>query len=135
MNYWLVKNPPKRLTWGKFIASGFYRLYGIRSRQARNYLAAMNPGDLIMYYQSQVEQSIRGIARVVSLPYPDPSSTDPQWVAIDLEPEQTFNMAIDLEQLKCAPSLVDLPLFRQPRLSVMPLTRAQFTAIKRLTPG
>ena len=94
MNYWLIKNPPKRLTWSKFVATGFYRFYGIRNRQARNYLMAMQPGDLVMYYQSQVEQSVRGIARVIAEPYPDPSSTDLQWIAVDLEPVLTFQLPI-----------------------------------------
>lgn len=132
MNLWLIKNPPKRLTWGKFIAVGYYRLYGIRNRQARNYLSAMQLGDLVLYYQSQVEQSIRGIAKVSAAPYPDPSSTDPQWIAIDLEPVETFLQTVTLEQLRGVELLADLPLFRQPRLSVMPLTEQQFQVIRRL---
>ena len=130
MNYWLIKNPPKRLIWGKFVVAGFYRLYGIRNRQARNYLASMKPGDLVVYYQSQVEQSVRGIAKIISEPYPDPSSIDSQWIAIDLEPVTTFQIPISLEQLRSSPALTELPLFRQPRLSVMPLTEAEYFAIQ-----
>lgn len=133
MNYWLIKNPPKRLTWSKFIATGFYRFYGIRNRQARNYLMAMQPGDLVMYYQSQVKQSVRGIARVIAEPYPDPSSIDQQWIAVDLEPVSTFQLPITLAQLRCEPSLSELLLFRQPRLSVMPLSETQYKDITRLT--
>ena len=132
MNYWLIKNPPKRRTWGKFVATGFYRLYGIRNRQARNYLAAMQLGDLVLYYQSQVEQSVRGVAKVMAEPYPDPSSTDSQWVAVDLEPLETFHRPVTLEQLRPTKALAELPLFRQPRLSVMPLTEKQFKTIRRL---
>lgn len=133
MNYWLIKNPPKRLVWGSFVTSGFYRLYGIRNRQARNYLSAMKPGDMVVYYQSQVEQSVRGIAKVISEAYPDPSSIDPQWVAVDLEPLTTFERPLSLEQLRCLPILAELRLFRQPRLSVMPLTEPEYLAIRKLS--
>lgn len=132
MNYWLIKNPPKRLIWGKFVVAGFYRLYGIRNRQARNYLAAMKPGDLVLYYQSQIEQSIRGVAKVSAAPYPDPSSTDPQWVAVDIELVETFPDQVTLEQLRGLELLADLPLFRQPRLSVMPVMEQQFKVIRQL---
>lgn len=129
---WLIKNPPKRLTWGKFIAVGYYRLYGIRNRQARNYLVTMQSGDFVMYYQSQVEQAIRGIAKVITPPYPDPSSTDSQWVAVDLEPVETFPVPVTLEQLRGEHLLSELHLLRQPRLSVMPVTEHQFEHIKSM---
>lgn len=132
MNHWIIKNPPKRLIWGKFVVAGFYRLYGIRNRQARNYLVTMQPGDLVLYYQSQVEQAIRGIATVSTPPYPDPSSTDSQWVAVDLEPVETFPIPVTLEQLRGEQLLSELPLFRQPRLSVLPVTDQQFKHIKSM---
>ncbi len=132
MNYWLIKNPPKRLTWSKFDITGFCRFQGIRNRQARNYLAAMKPGDLVLYYQSQIEQSVRGIAKVVNPPYADPSSIDTQWVAVDLQPIETFQYPVTLQQLRASEPLCDLPLLRQPRLSVMPITEPQFEIITSL---
>lgn len=126
MKYWLVKNPPRRLTWEKFVERGFYRLSGIRNRQARGHLADMRTGDKVLYYQSQFEPSIKGVARVRSEPYPDPSSSDPQWIAVDFEPVTALGLPVGLAQIKSVPGLSRIPLVRQLRLSVMPLTKEQF---------
>jgi predicted RNA-binding protein with PUA-like domain len=129
VKFWLVKSPPQRITWEKFVERGFYRLSGIRNRQARNHLSAMQVDDQVLYYQSQFEPSVKGIARVRSNPYPDPSSSDPQWVAIDFEPVIALERAVSLAEIKSTSDLSEIPLVRQPRLSVMALTKRQFDSI------
>jgi len=71
--------------------------------------------------------------RVKSRAYPDPTSSKPEWLSIEFVPEITFEHPITLEQLKETEGLQELKLFKQPRLSVMPLTEAEYLAIEKIT--
>ena len=70
-----------------------------------------------------------GILQVTRAAYPDPTSTDPQWLTCDLRPIQSLPRLVTLAELKANPSFTDLPLIRQPRLSVMPMSEEHFSAI------
>jgi predicted RNA-binding protein with PUA-like domain len=78
-----------------------------------NHLAAMQTGDEVLYYQSQFEPSVKGIARVRSKPYPDPSSSDAQRVATDFEPVTALEKAVSLAEINAAPDLSEISLLRQ----------------------
>lgn len=131
-SYWLVKSEPGAYSWDDFTREGSTLWDGVRNLQARNNLAAMKRDDLVLFYHSVHGKEIVGVARVVREGHPDPTSDDPRWVVVDLEPVQPLNRPVPLSELKADELLGDSPLIRQSRLSVMPFDKAQFEHVLRL---
>jgi predicted RNA-binding protein with PUA-like domain len=127
--YWLVKQEPTRYPFDQLVADGRTTWDGVRNFQARNNLAAMKPGDRVLYYHSVVGTAVVGIAEVVREAFPDPSASDPRWVAVELKAVEKLNAPVTLEQIKGEKSLAGIPLLRQSRLSVMPLEKDAFDHI------
>ena len=131
-NYWLVKQEPEAYPWSQLVAEGRTAWTGVRNFQARNHLRAMQAGDLVVYYHSVSEKQIVGIARVVRTAYADPTATEGDWSCVDLAPFQPLESPVSLATLKADPRTDQLPLIRQSRLSVMPLTEEHFAHILTL---
>jgi predicted RNA-binding protein with PUA-like domain len=129
MKYWLVKFSPKRTPWAEIVKTGIFTIRGVRSPEARNNLKAMVKGDLVLFYHSQYELRIMGVLEVTKPAFQDPTTSDPRWVSVTFKPVKPFPEPVTLAQIKADPALTDLPLIRQPRLSVMPLTSVQFQQI------
>ena len=132
MNYWLVKQEPAAYSWTDFLRDGRTAWTGVRNFQARNHLRAMQKGDLVCFYHSVTEKQIVGIARVDRPAYPDPTADDGDWAAVDLVPAKTLLQPVPLTTLKADLLLKDMPLIRQSRLSVTPLSETQFHRILTL---
>jgi len=130
--YWLVKQEPTAYSWDQFAADGKAAWTGVRNFQARINLRAMRLGDEVFYYHSVVGKEIVGIAKVTREAYPDPTAKEGDWVCVDLEPWKKLKHPVTLETIKATPSLTEIKLLRQSRLSVMPLTSAEFKAILEL---
>jgi predicted RNA-binding protein with PUA-like domain len=105
---------------------------GVRNFQARNFLRAMRPGDPVLFYHSGDARQVVGIARVSRGPYPDPTATEGDWTAVDLAPVRPLGSPVTLAQLKGDPAFEDLLLVRQSRLSVLPVSPAQYQRILEL---
>jgi predicted RNA-binding protein with PUA-like domain len=129
MNHWLVKSEPFKYSWEKFNEDGRTFWDGVRNYQARNNLKAMKEGDLVLFYHSNEGKNVVGIAKVVREFYQDPTTDDANWVVVDLSPVESLKNPVSLEQIKAEPSLVDISLVRQGRLSVMPLKAEEFDKI------
>ncbi|WP_293312300.1 EVE domain-containing protein [Pedobacter sp. UBA5917] len=129
MNHWLVKSEPFKYSWEKFNQDGRTFWDGVRNYQARNNLKAMKEGDLVLFYHSNEGKNVVGIAKVVREFYQDPTTDDANWVVVDLSPVESLKNPVSLEQIKAEPSLVDISLVRQGRLSVMPLKAEEFDKI------
>ena len=127
--YWLVKSEPFKYRWEKFNQDGRTFWDGVRNYQARNNLKAMQEGDLVLFYHSNEGKNVVGIAKVVREFYQDPTTDDANWVVVDLSPVESLKNPVSLEQIKAEPSLVDISLVRQGRLSVMPLKAEEFDKI------
>ncbi len=132
MNYWLVKQEPEAYSWTQLMADKSTSWTGVRNFQARNHLRAMRRGDKVLFYHSVTEKQVVGVACVSRAGYPDPTAKEGDWSAVDLEPLEPLRSPVSLEQLKRDPGLKELPLLKQSRLSVMPITDAQFRRILRL---
>ena len=148
MPYWLMKSEPDELSISALARLGEARWDGVRNYQARNFLRAMQPGDLFLFYHSSCPRpGVAGIGKILRASYPDPTALQADshyfdskalthgnpWSAVDVGHVETFERVIELPRLKAAPALAGLPLVqRGSRLSVMPVTPAQWEAILAL---
>ena len=130
--FWLVKQEPAAYSWANFVADGKTRWTGVRNYTARNNLRAMHKGDAVLYYHSVTEKAVVGIARVIREAYPDPTATEGDWSAVDLAPEKALPRSVTLDKIKRHPQLKQMALLRLSRLSVQPLTSAEFQEILRM---
>ena len=129
MKYWLVKSDPETYSFDNFKADNSTIWDGVRNYQARNYLNEMQLGDLVLVYHSQTSKDIVGIVEVTKTAFPDPTTNDERWLAVELTFKSRFKNSITLNKLKNDDILRDLPLIKQSRLSVMPITDEQFNRI------
>lgn len=137
MPYWLMKSEPDELSIHDLQRLGQARWDGVRNYQARNYLRAMNAGELFLFHHSScAEPGIAGIGRIVGEPYPDPTAVDPEspyfdtraslernpWSARDVAFVEAFPAVLSLKRLRAEPELARMPLLQKgSRLSVMPI--------------
>ena len=129
MNYWLVKSEPFKYSWEQFLKDGWTYWDGVRNFQARNNLKNMKKGDLVLFYHSNEGLEVVGIAKVTKESYQDPTTSDERWVVVDLEPVETLKKPVSLEEIKNDKRLKNIPLIKQGRLSVMPLSKEEFDVI------
>ena len=132
MKHWLVKQEPDAYAWEQFVRDKGTAWTGVRNFQARNNLRAMKKGDEVFYYHSVTGKAVVGTARVTREAYRDPSAEDGDWSCVDLVPRQACRTPVTLEQIKAEPSLREIALLRQSRLSVMPLTSAEADTLRRM---
>lgn len=130
--YWLVKTEPAAYPWSAFVVDGRTIWDGVRNFQARNFLRAMCAGDTVLFYASMGPKEVVGTAQVSREHFPDPTATEGDWSAVELSIGRAFPRPVALAQIKADPALQDIALLRQSRLSVMPLTPAEFTRIVAL---
>jgi len=126
---WLVKQEPDTYSWGDFVRDGRTDWTGVRNFQARNNLRQMTAGDRVLFYHSGKGKSVVGIAEVAKAAYPDPTTREAGWVAVDLKPVKQLGEAVPLASIRYHAKLANLPLIRQSQLSVMPLTKEEFEVI------
>src|SRR5437868_3274150 len=132
---WLVKQEPEIYSWDDFVRDGRTDWTGVRNFQARNNLRQMKLGDRVLFYHSGSGKCVIGIAEVAKAAYPDPTADDPQWIAIDLKPVKPLQECVTLEAIKANQKLSNMLLVRQSRLSVMPVTKAEFETIVKMGSG
>ena len=132
MQHWLVKQEPEAYSWSTFSNDGRTAWTGVRNFQARNHLRTMKKGDLVLFYHSVSEKQIVGIARVAREAYPDETADEGDWSCVDLVPVKALTQPVTLESIKTDKLLKALPLVRQSRLSVSPVSVEQFGRILQL---
>ena len=131
-DHWLVKQEPEDYSWATFVKDGHTAWTGVRNFQARNYLRAMSAGDPVLFYHSVTGKRVMGLARVERAAYADPTAQAGDWSCVDLAPVRALAEPVSLETIRADKLLRTIPLVRQARLSVMPLTRAQFERVLKL---
>ena len=89
----------------------------------------MKKGDTVLFYHSVTDPSVVGIATVSREAYPDPTAKDGDWSCVDLVPVRQLSKPVTLSSMKADPTLSEIALIRQSRLSVMPLTPKEYTRI------
>ena len=117
---WLVKQEPDSYPWAAFVRERGTTWTGVRNYQARNNLKAMSVGDSVFFYASGETKAVEGIAKVAKAAFPDPTADEPGWVAVELKPVRALKHPVTLARIKAEPSLAQIALVRNSRLSVMP---------------
>ncbi len=129
--FWLVKTEPSTYSFADLQRDGETRWDGVVNPQALANLRAMEAGDRVLVYHSG-EKAAAGVAEVARSAYPDPAAADPRLAVVDLRAGAPLARPVSLEAMKAEPAFAGSPLLRQGRLSVVPLTEAQWRAVERL---
>jgi predicted RNA-binding protein with PUA-like domain len=132
MNYWLVKSEPESYSWDEFVKDKRAAWTGVRNYQARNNLRAMKRGDFVLFYHSVSDKQVVGLARVDKEAYPDVTAKEGDWSCVDLVPVKPFIKPVTLDQIKSDKALADVPLVKNSRISVTPLSETQFKRVLML---
>jgi predicted RNA-binding protein with PUA-like domain len=131
-NFWLVKSEPDTYSWDDFRAEKGTSWTGVRNYTARNNLRGMAKGDDVFFYHSGEEKAVVGIAKVKRLAYRDATAKEGDWSAVDLVPVRRLPKPVTLRAIKTNPRLKQMKLVRQSRLSVMPVTAAEYRIILQM---
>jgi predicted RNA-binding protein with PUA-like domain len=132
---WLLKTEPADYSWDELERAGRARWDGVRNPAALRNLGAMKPGDRVLVYHTGDEKAVVGIAEVVRAAYPDPKYPDGKLGVVDLAPRARVARPVTLAEIKALAEFRDSPLVRQGRLSVVPITAAQWKALEALWRG
>jgi predicted RNA-binding protein with PUA-like domain len=132
MNRWLLKTEPSTYAWADLVRERRATWDGVANPSALGHMRAMRKGDEAFIYHTGDEKAIVGIARVASDAYVDPKLADPKRVVVDLEPVRALKHPVTLASVKADKRFADFALVRISRLSVMPVTPAQWEALLAL---
>jgi predicted RNA-binding protein with PUA-like domain len=131
--YWLVKSEPEAYSWADLVRDKKTAWTGVRNFAARQHLKTMQPGDRVLFYESGGPKAIVGIAEVTRPAFPDDTADEPGWVAVELKAVSPLPKAVTLAEVKAEASLAQMALVRLGRLSVQPVTRAEFDHVLKMT--
>jgi predicted RNA-binding protein with PUA-like domain len=128
---WLVKEEPANYPFSQFVKDGRTVWSGVRNPVAQRHLRAMAPGDLVFYYHTGSEKAVVGVARVATVPQPDPADSSGKLYAVELVSGAPLKQPVTLADVKAVNDFADFALVRLPRLSVMPVSDEQWRWIAR----
>jgi predicted RNA-binding protein with PUA-like domain len=126
MAHWLFKSEPEVWSWDDQVKKGTEKWDGIRNHTAKQNMMAMKRGDRAFFYHSGDAREIVGIVEVVREHYPDPGDPTGTFVMVDIKAVRPVKTPVTLSAIKADPRLKDMKLVRQGRLSVSPVTDAEW---------
>lgn len=129
LRYWLVKSEPFKYSWEDLVKDGWTYWDGVRNYEARNNIRAMAVGDQLLFYHSNEDRAVVGIAEVIRENYQDPTTDDDRWSVVDIKPLQALSAPVTLAEIKREPRLGNMQLVTRSRLSVSPVTADEFGVI------
>ncbi|MBF9034968.1 EVE domain-containing protein [Rhodobacterales bacterium HKCCE2091] len=134
MNYWLFKSEPNTWSWDDQVARGEagQEWDGVRNYQARNNMREMKVGDLGFFYHSLSEKAVVGIVEVIAESHPDSTTDDERWDCVDIRAVRPFANPVTLADVKADPRLADMVLANNTRLSVQPVSEAEWRVVCEL---
>lgn len=134
MNYWLFKSEPNTWSWDDQKAKGKKgeEWDGVRNYQARNFMREMKKGDLGFFYHSVKEKRIVGIVEVMREAHPDSTTDDERWECVDVKAVVDIPEPVSLDDVKAEEKLNDMVLVNNSRLSVQPVTKAEWKLICKM---
>jgi len=129
---WLLKTEPSAYSFDQLERDRRTTWDGVKNAMALKNLREIARGDRLLIYHTGDEKAVIGLAEAASEAYPDPKVKNPALVVIDLQVGKRLARPVTLHELKAIPSLATFPLVRLPRLSVMPVSAAEWREIERL---
>lgn len=130
--YWLLKTEPSAYSHADLTEDGATVWDGVKNPVALRHMAQMRPGDEVLIYHTGSEKAAIGLATVAAAPMPDPKKRDPKLLVVRLRAGRPLARPVTLAELKADRAFADSPLVRVPRLSVIPVTAAQWNRIRAL---
>ena len=134
MAYWLFKSEPDAWSWEEQKAAGEkgQQWDGVRNYQARNNMRAMQIGDRGFFYHSNEGKNVVGIVEVCALAHPDTTTDDPRWECVDIRAVKDVPKPVSLDDIKANAKLSDMVLVNNSRLSVQPVSAAEWQEVCRM---
>ena len=132
MGYWLLKTEPDSWGWTEQAKRGAKgeAWTGVRNPIARNNLRAMKKGDLAFFYHTGTEKAVVGVVKVIGEAYPEPKAE--AWSAVDVAAVEAMPTPVTLQQVKAEPKLAAMTLVKNARLSVQPVTEAEWKLVRKM---
>ncbi|MCQ0971349.1 EVE domain-containing protein [Paracoccus sp. TK19116] len=134
MRYWLFKSEPDVFGWDDLVAKGKSgeEWDGVRNYQARNNMREMKKGDRGFFYHSNKGKEIVGIVEVIAEAHPDSTTDDARWECVDVRAVKPVKTPVSLDQAKEDERLKDMALVTNTRLSVQPVSEAEWNVVMEL---
>jgi predicted RNA-binding protein with PUA-like domain len=132
MAYWLVKSEPDTWSWDQHVKKGADAWTGVRNHQAKAHLKAMKKGDKVLFYHSGEGKEIVGVSEVAKEAYPDATDKTGVFVCVDLKAVEPLKTPVTLAAIKAEKSFAGMVLVNNSRLSVQPVTAAEWSAIRKM---
>jgi predicted RNA-binding protein with PUA-like domain len=134
MAHWLMKSEPSSWSWDQQVEAGEKGTFwnGVRNHLAKKHLKEMNVGDHAFFYHSGEEKAVVGIVEIIKAYYPDPSDNTGVFGMVDVKAVRPLAKPVRLAQIKSGPQLKDMVLVKSSRLSVQPVTEAEWRAVLAL---
>lgn len=132
--YWLFKSEPDEFSYAMLEERGAKGepWTGVRNFQARNHMRAMAVGDLGFFYHTGNDKEVVGILRVSALAHPDPTADDGAWECVDVVAVRALPRSVPLSEVKANARLAAMALVKSARLSVQPVTAAEWAEVSRM---
>ena len=130
---WLFKEEPTHYSYDDLAKDRKTSWSGVRNPLAQKHLRSVRKGDLVFYYHTGDEKAIVGVMKATGDAYPDPADRAGKLYAVDVAPVQKLDRPVTLAEVKADRRFAEFPLTRISRLSVMPVTDAEWTAIEGLS--
>jgi predicted RNA-binding protein with PUA-like domain len=135
MAYWLFKEEPDHYNYADLERDGTTLWDGVSNNLARKHLREVRAGDRVWFYHTGKEKAVVGEMQVVAGPGPDPADDDPKAVVVEVKAVRRLPLPVTLERIKKDRLLADWDLVRLPRLSVVPVSPAQWRRLEELARG
>ena len=130
--YWLMKEEPSHYNYDDLVKDGRTSWTGVRNPLAQKHLRGIRKGDGIFFYHTGNEKAVVGIARAAGAAYPDPADRTGKLYAVDVEPVKKLPSPVTLASIKADKAFASFPLVRMSRLSVMPVSDAEWKRIESM---
>jgi predicted RNA-binding protein with PUA-like domain len=133
MAQWLVKEEPEHYNYSQLENDGRTVWAGVRNSLAQKHLRTIKRGDRILYYHTGKEKAVVATAKAAGNAYPDPADKTGRLFVVDVLPDKRLKRPVTLAEIKADKAFASFPLVRMARLSVMPVTDAEWDRIERLS--
>lgn len=134
MAHWLVKSEPASWSWDQQVKAGAKGTFwsGVRNHLAKKHLMAMKKGETAFFYHSNEDKAIIGVVEIIKPYYPDHTDETGKFGMVDVKAVAPLKRPVTLAEIKAEPRLVDMALVNNSRLSVQPVTDAEWRAVMEM---